>query len=83
MPQFNNLKHSFAAIITLGVIFLLTAEGQIYIVGLDDLQDPDLLYAIAGIAFGIAGISFIVLLCSIRKIKIGIMVLKATALFTQ
>lgn len=35
------------------------------------------------IAFTIAGISLLILLCSIKKIKIGILVIKLTAEFTR
>ena len=73
----------FAGIITLGVLCLETAYGNIDVSGLDNIQNPEILEAIAYISFGFAGICFIVLLCSFRKIKIGIMVLKTTALFTE
>lgn len=73
----------FASIISLGVVFLLTGHGKIDIQVLDHLEDKALLNTIAYVAFAIAGISLLVLLCSIRKIKIGIMVIKTTAEFTQ
>ncbi len=73
----------FAAIITFGVIALLCAEGKINIVVVSAIQDVSVMKFIAIVAFVIAGISFIVLICSIRKIKIGIMVIRTTAIFTQ
>lgn len=73
----------FAAIITFGVVCLETADNNLDIPGIDDIANPDWLRTIAYICFGIAGISFIILLCTIRKIKIGIMVIKTTAEFTQ
>lgn len=39
--------------------------------------------ALGGIAFGIAGISLLLLICSIKKIKIGILVIKTTADYTR
>ena len=73
----------FGLIIAFGVVCLETAKGNIHIEGLDNLQDPELLETIAIVSFVVAGISFLVLLCSVRKIKIGIRVLKTTAEFTQ
>lgn len=46
-------------------------------------QDPKVMRGIAITAFVIAGISFIMVLCTLRQIRIGIMVIKTTAEFTQ
>lgn len=73
----------FGVLIAFAVVCLETANNRIEIAGLDDLQDPELLRIISYITFGVAGISLIVLLCCIRKVKIGIMVIRTTAEFTQ
>ena len=73
----------FGVLITFGIVCFETAANKIQIPILDDLQDPQLLQGIGGVAFGITAISLIVLLCCIRKVKIGIMVIKTTAEFTQ
>jgi hypothetical protein len=71
----------FGAIIAFGVVCLLGAQGKININAIG--HDQSLMHTIAIVAFVIAGISFLILLCSFRKIRIGIMVIKTTAKFTQ
>lgn len=73
----------FAAIISFAVVFLLTAQKKIDIQVLDNIHDSQLLKTISYVAFAIAGISLLVLICCIRKVRIGIMVIKTTADFTR
>lgn len=73
----------FIAIIAFGIVFLLTAQKKIDVPLIDTIQDPAVMRIISYIAFGIAAISFIVLICCIRKVRIGIMVIKTTADFTR
>lgn len=42
-----------------------------------------MLKLIAGVAWGIAGISFLFVLCNLRKISVATMVIKTTAEFTR
>jgi hypothetical protein len=69
----------FAVIITFGVVAFLTAENKITINGIDQLNDPNLLRTIAYVCWGVAAVSLLVLLCSIRKIRIATAVIKTTA----
>lgn len=69
----------FAVLVAFGVVCLETANNKIQVPGLDKLQDPELLRIISYISFGISGLSLLIMLCCIRKIKIGIMVIKTTA----
>lgn len=68
----------FVAIVSFGVVCLMSSEGKIDITVING-QDPKVMRTIAIAAFVIAGISFLVLICSLRKIRIGIMVIKTTA----
>lgn len=69
----------FTVIITFGIVAFLTASNVIVINGIDQLNDPDLLRNIAYCCWGLAGISFLILICSIKKIRIATTVIKTTA----
>jgi hypothetical protein len=73
----------FLLIISFGVVAFLASDDKIVINGLEKLNDPELLKIIAYCCWGVAGISLLILLCSISKIRIATTVIKTTAEFTR
>jgi hypothetical protein len=80
---FGTILTYFVLMIGFGVLTFLSAGKILDIPGLDDLNDPDLLYTIAYTCWVIAGISLLVFLCTFHKIRIAIMIIRTTAEFTR
>ena len=70
----------FVAIIGLGFGFFYISKNQ----DINPIMvDPQTLQIIAYLCWGIAGISFLIFLCTCSKIKIAIAIIKAAADFTR
>jgi hypothetical protein len=73
----------FAGLIALAVVFLLTAQNKIDLPDFLKNSTTSFKYGLAYFLFGVIGISLIILICCIKQIKIGIMVIRLTADFTR
>lgn len=69
----------YVVLVVFGVVAFEGAKNNINI----DINDPSLLYAIAYICWGIAVLSFLILMCKWRQVKIAINIIKAAAEFTR
>lgn len=69
----------FAVIIGFGIVTFLASQNVIVINGIDQLTSPDLLKIISYSCWSVAVISFLVLICTLSKIRIAIAIIKTSA----